>query len=174
MEAGSLGIGTSLVSRAGPLLSVQGVSWHRAQAQVGQSLLAGQPYTVYNLTVEADHTFFVGSAGGGTWVHNTCFSRPSGFRNGVREDTWENAKDPLTGEVRDPVSSDVMDANEPWDMGHKPGYEFRKHVSSAEERGLSRKEFLNEHNDPSHFRPELPGSNRGHSGEGPPGLNFWP
>ena len=70
MEAGSLGIGTSPVSRAGPLLSVQGVSWHRAQA--GQSLLAAKPYTVYNLTVEDDHTFSVGNAGGGTWVHNGC------------------------------------------------------------------------------------------------------
>ena len=70
MEAGSLGIGTSIVSRAGPLLSVQGVSWHRAQA--GQSLLASKPYTVYNLTVEDDHTFFVGTSGGGTWVHNIC------------------------------------------------------------------------------------------------------
>ena len=33
---------------------------------------AVKPYTVYNLTVEDDHTFFVGSAGGGTWVHNGC------------------------------------------------------------------------------------------------------
>ena len=78
VEAGSLGIGTSIVRRAGPLLSVQSVTWHRARAQTGQSLLvghsllAGKPYTVYNLTVEDDHTFFVGSAGGGTWVHNTC------------------------------------------------------------------------------------------------------
>ena len=72
MEAGSLGIGTSIVSRAGPLLSVQGVAWHRAQVQTGQSLLASKPYTVYNLTVEDAHTFFVGSADGGTWVHNTC------------------------------------------------------------------------------------------------------
>ena len=72
MEAGSLGIGTSIVRRAGPLLSVQSVTWHRAQAQAGQSLLASKPYTVYNLTVEDDHTFFVGTTGGGTWVHNTC------------------------------------------------------------------------------------------------------
>lgn len=72
MEARSLSIGTSSVSRAGPQLSVQGVSWHRAQALAGQSLLASKPYTVYNLTVEDDHTFFVGTSGGGTWVHNTC------------------------------------------------------------------------------------------------------
>jgi hypothetical protein len=31
---------------------------------------AGGRFTTYNLTVEADHTFFVGRAG--VWVHNTC------------------------------------------------------------------------------------------------------
>ena len=71
MEARSLSIGTSSVSRAGPQLSVQGVSWHRAQALAGQSLLASKPYTVYNLTVENDHTFFVGTSGGGMSVHNS-------------------------------------------------------------------------------------------------------
>lgn len=33
-----------------------------------------------------------------------------------------------------------------WDMGHKPGSEFRKHQKDAAKRGISRKEFLNEHN----------------------------
>ena len=78
VEAGSLGIGTSLVTRAGPKLSVQSVTWHRdtvaqlaAQGGVGSQ-------TVYNLTVEDDHTFFVGSTGGGTWVHNApCYTEVS-------------------------------------------------------------------------------------------------
>jgi hypothetical protein len=26
-----------------------------------------------------------------------------------------------------------MNESEPWDMGHKPGFEFRKHQKSAEE-----------------------------------------
>ena len=30
-------------------------------------------------------------------------------------------------------------------MGHKPGYEFRKHRASAQERGIDRKQFLDEH-----------------------------
>ena len=58
-----------------------------------------------------------------------------------------------------------MNFDEPWDMGHKPGYEFWKHQKSAKERGISRKQFLDEHNNPEHYRPELPSSNRGHRGE---------
>jgi hypothetical protein len=33
------------------------------------------------------------------------------------------------------------------------------------ERGIDRKQFLNEHNNPEHYRPELPSSNRSHAGE---------
>jgi hypothetical protein len=29
-------------------------------------------FTVYNLTVNKDHTYYVGKAHGGIWVHNTC------------------------------------------------------------------------------------------------------
>jgi hypothetical protein len=50
-------------------------------------------------------------------------------------------------------------------MGHKPGLEHRKHVISAAERNITREDFLNEYNDPSHYRPELPSSNRSHVGE---------
>ena len=73
--AGQLGIGTSIVTRAGPALQVTGLTWQKSKAQ---ELVAGSAgssfggYTVYNLTVEDDHTFFVGTTGGGTWVHNDC------------------------------------------------------------------------------------------------------
>lgn len=69
------------------------------------------------------------------------------------------------GIVRDPKTGKPINPNEPWDMGHKPGYEFRKHRASAQERGIDRKQFLDEHNDSSHYRPELPSSNRSHSCE---------
>ena len=39
---------------------------------------------------------------------------------------------------------------------------IRKHRASARERGITRKQFLDEHNNPSHYRPELPSSNRSH------------
>ncbi len=92
------------------------------------------------------------------------YERPSGFRKGVRDKVWDNAKN-SNGDVIDPVTKKVMDKAEPWDMGHKPGYEFRKHQQSAESRGIPRKQFLDEYNNPEHYRPELPSSNRSHKGE---------
>ncbi|WP_257350216.1 T7SS effector LXG polymorphic toxin [Pseudalkalibacillus decolorationis] len=95
---------------------------------------------------------------------NKTYKRPSGYRKGVRDKVWENAKK-SDGEVRDPLTKKVINKDEQWDMGHKPGYEFRKHQQSATERGISRKEFLDEHNNPDHYQPELPSSNRSHQGE---------
>ena len=94
------------------------------------------------------------------------YDRPSGYRKGVRDQVWEQAeKDSPDGIVRDPVTGEKMSKDDPWDMGHKPGYEFTKHQESAQRRGLTRKEFLDEHNNPEHYRPELPSSNRSHKGE---------
>lgn len=73
-----------------------------------------------------------------------------------------------TGRVRDPKTGQFMSQNKRWDMGHKPGYEFWKHQQSAQNRGINRADFLNEHNNPQHYRPELPASNQSHSVEGPP------
>lgn len=92
------------------------------------------------------------------------YARPSGFRKGVRDQVWDNAKG-SDGLVRDPVTNRVIDPSEPWDMGHLPGYEFRKHQQSAIERAIPRRQFLDEHNNPAKYRPELPSSNRSHRGE---------
>ena len=75
VEAGSVGIGTSIVTRAGPALQVTDLTWEKNKAEELAAGSAGSSfggYTVYNLTVDGDHTFFVGAAGGGTWVHNAC------------------------------------------------------------------------------------------------------
>ena len=92
------------------------------------------------------------------------YERPSGYRSGVRDAVWESAKDEH-GRVRDPVTGRYMSKDQPWHMGHKPGYEFAKHQESAARRGISRQEFLDEHNNPEHYRPELPSSNLSHKGE---------
>jgi predicted ribonuclease toxin of YeeF-YezG toxin-antitoxin module len=101
------------------------------------------------------------------------YRRPKGFRQGVRNKVWDGAKE-ADGKVRDPLTQRVMDKNKPWDMGHKPGYEFRKHRESARTRGIARKEFLDEHNDPTHYRPELPESNHSHYGEDHTGQYLGP
>jgi len=66
VRAGSLGIGTQIVTRAGPCATITAT---RIMTRV-----AG--YTVYNLTVEADHTYFVGKLAGGVWVHNGLLCGP--------------------------------------------------------------------------------------------------
>ena len=59
---GELAVGTQVHTRAGPMLTVKS-SKREAHPE-------GIP--VYNFEVEGDHTYFVGQANGGTWVHNSC------------------------------------------------------------------------------------------------------
>ena len=61
VPAGHLAIGNAIVTRAGPGAKVVGIE--RAAVR-----------TVYNLEVAGSHTFFVGSTGGGLWVHNTTIA----------------------------------------------------------------------------------------------------
>jgi pretoxin HINT domain-containing protein len=58
VQAGQLGIGTQIVTRAGPGLAIAGIErrWQAAR--------------VYNFEVEGLHCYFVGSGGGGLCVHN--------------------------------------------------------------------------------------------------------
>lgn len=98
------------------------------------------------------------------------YERPA-WRAGMRDKVWDQAKD-THGRVRDPVSGKYMSKDQPWDMGHKPGYEFKKHQESAAQRGISREKFIDEYNTPDHLRPELPSSNRSHKGENRTGEYF--
>ncbi len=60
VEAERLGIGCQIVTRAGPALVVQAIEWKARR----------EGYLVYNFEVADDHTYFVGQANGGAWVHN--------------------------------------------------------------------------------------------------------
>jgi hypothetical protein len=59
---GQLGIGTQIMTRAGPPLVIASLVKHEYP----------QGIAVYNFEVQGDHTYFVGNANGGTWVHNDC------------------------------------------------------------------------------------------------------
>jgi RHS repeat-associated protein len=109
---------------------------------------------------EGDHTSPVSNLS----ANKDPYARPSKFRKGIRDKAWDNAKD-TDGKVFDPQTGKEMQKTDQWDMGHKPGYEFRKHQESANQRGITRKEFLNEHNNSDHYQPELPSSNRNHASE---------
>lgn len=92
------------------------------------------------------------------------YGRPSNWRKGVRQEAW-NQNAGANGVVYDPLTGLPMSPNNPWHMGHRPGYEFWRHQYSAGGRGVPRSEFRNEHQNPSHYRPELPRSNMSHHGE---------
>lgn len=96
---------------------------------------------------------------------SSIYERPAGYRKGVRDQVWENAREVSTGQVRDPLTGRFMSKDSPWDMGHKPGYEWWKFQRHAEARGLSREQVITWNNNPKHFRPELPSSNRCHAAE---------
>lgn len=81
----------------------------------------------------------------------------------MREKVWGEAEIEGGGEVKDPLTGEIIHSGDAWDVGHKPGYEFWKHKQSAADRGISRKQFLDEYNNPEHYRPELPSSNRKHA-----------
>ena len=93
--------------------------------------------------------------------------RRAKIRKKVEDKIWESNKDEY-GDVRDPLTKQIMRKDEPWDKGHKPGFEHYKHRQSAVDRKISRKQFRDECNDYRLYRPELPSSNRCHKGEGPP------
>ena len=86
VQAGDLGIGTSIVTRAGPALTLSHVTWAQSGPAGGGLWLGGGQsdtqaagYTVYNLIVDGDHTYFVGTTGGGAWVHNVDCPIPTGL-----------------------------------------------------------------------------------------------
>ncbi|WP_417448448.1 HNH/ENDO VII family nuclease [Idiomarina abyssalis] len=114
----------------------------------------------------------------GEVLDTKTYARNSGFRKGVRDEVWNDAVNPETGLVNDPLTDIVMKKDEPWDMGHRPGMEFRKERDNAINKWLdnrdytTRKEFLDKLNDPKRYRPELPSSNRSHRDEDATN-DFW-
>ena len=71
--AGELGIGTSIVTRAGPSVTLVKVEVKNAAT------------TVYNFEVEDAHSYFVGQ--GALWVHNVCWNparKLSGVQNAIK------------------------------------------------------------------------------------------
>ncbi len=93
------------------------------------------------------------------------YRRPS-WRVDTKKKVWENAKTE-DGKVYDPKTGAEIKPDDPWHMGHEPGYEFWKMQESAQAQGLSREQFLDMYNEPAHIRPELGISNVGHEMEAP-------
>jgi hypothetical protein len=80
-----LGIGTQVITRAGPPLVIRSLVKHEYPKGI----------PVYNFEVQGDHTYFVGTAHGGTWVHNRCANDlhhifPNKFKSFFRDAGLDN------------------------------------------------------------------------------------
>lgn len=91
--------------------------------------------------------------------------RPCRYRCGVVEAVWRNSAD-ATGRVFDPNTlaelywDRLTTRAGQWDMGHLPGRSYDDLKRAFLEGLVSRKQFLDEFNNPANYRPELPGANR--------------
>lgn len=98
-------------------------------------------------------------------------NRPSQRRSTIRT-TWERAQRASPdGKVRDPNNGEILewDGKGPrkWDMGHKPGREYRKGIEDLRDGKITKEEFLKNYRNPDNYRPEAPSSNRGRRHEAP-------
>ncbi len=66
VPAGMLTPGDLVSTFTGDPVKVGVITWQRDEKH---------GFTVYNLTVSDDHTYFVGTTSGGLWVHNACPSK---------------------------------------------------------------------------------------------------
>ncbi len=69
-HAGQLAVGNSIATRAGPPVVLVRI----------ERIHTNKSVPVYNFTIQDDHTYFVGLAHGGEWVHNakSCLSNKRG------------------------------------------------------------------------------------------------
>jgi hypothetical protein len=149
-----------VVSRLGTRAAEYGL------ARLGNLLEAATGQSGIRLNGMPSIDMLIDGSGKLTSLAQYVYRRPSGYRAGVEDTVWNTAvRESPDGLVRDPLTGTVMSRSDPWQMGHRPRYEFADHQLSAAQRGASRDQFLTEHNNPAHYRPELKQSNVSHRGE---------
>ncbi|RNA61954.1 RHS repeat-associated core domain-containing protein [Chryseobacterium nematophagum] len=89
--------------------------------------------------------------------------RPS-YAKGQVDAVWNNAKQ-KNGKVYDPNTGEELKWNKSqkprqWDMGHKPGKEYRKLHKDYMDGKIPKTEFLKEYKDPKNYQPESKSANR--------------
>ena len=92
--------------------------------------------------------------------------RPKGYRQGVRQTVFETARE-WNGRVYDAATGWQLRDTDSWHMGHRPGFEFWKHLRHAGRHGLSRRSLLDGHNVSGRYQVEHPSTNISHLFEDP-------
>jgi hypothetical protein len=117
------------------------------------------------------------------WTLVTRAPRPSlktrpKHKQEVIEDVW-NAHKNNNGQVVDPGRNVLTwkpgqkRNGESWQMGHLPGYEYRKLKKLLDDGHITYSQFLKAFNDPSLYRPESRSYNSSHLGEASDDVNKY-
>jgi hypothetical protein len=85
------------------------------------------------------------------------------IRNDVRAEVEARAPQTPDGKFIDPNTGETIEGK--YDLGHKPGNEFRTEKANAQAEGLTQKQFNDRMNDPDKYQIESPSSNRSHKFE---------
>lgn len=85
------------------------------------------------------------------------------IRNDVRAEVEARAPKTPEGKFIDPNTGEVIEGK--YDLGHKPGNEFRTEQAKAQAEGLTQKQFNDRMNNPDKYQIESPSSNRSHKFE---------
>jgi len=90
------------------------------------------------------------------------------YGKGQVEKVWKSAKQP-NGKVYDPYTGEELkwdqSSSRTWDMGHKPGKEYRKLHQDYMNGKISKEKFLEEYRNPNNYLPQSRQSNRSHKHE---------
>ncbi|WP_255590675.1 GH-E family nuclease [Algoriphagus sp. NBT04N3] len=82
------------------------------------------------------------------------------LRKGTIEQVKDNAPKNRNGDYLDPNTGQVIPKDGPFDIGHKPGQEWRTRKEMHKQNGSTRKEVLDSENNPNLYQIENPSSNR--------------
>jgi HNH/ENDO VII superfamily nuclease with conserved GHE residues len=82
------------------------------------------------------------------------------IRNEVRAEVEARAAKTADGKFIDPNTGEPIEGK--YDLGHKPGHEFRTEKAKAEAQGLTQEQFNDRMNNPDLYQIESPSSNRSH------------
>jgi hypothetical protein len=166
--------GTSLRTSADKVVKVTAVKEWTARRE-----------TVHNLTVAELHTYYVLVGSTPVLVHNTCDRGPDGrfqsdpnlvsdaryervtLRSSTKQAIEDAAPKNANGDFIDPNTGKAVPASGPFHYGHKPGFEYWRSRDSAAAKGLTREQFIEYENDPTHYQIEDPYNNLSHKYEQP-------
>ena len=94
-------------------------------------------------------------------------SRPAYGKTQV-DDVWEAAKQ-KDGKAYDPNTGEELiwskEGKRNWDMGHKPGKEYKKIHQDYMDGKITKEQFLKEYQNPKNYQPEAISPNRSHKYE---------